>query len=325
MSEAKPPSLEYHSPAKEWDVFLSHASEDKPYVRAVAAALVKRGLTTMLDEREFVAGRSLRAQIDGGILDSHLGVLFVTPHFLKKRWTREEFDAFFVLEENGRTKIMPIWLGVDAKTVASFSPILAARLAIHGNDDPEVTAAEIFKHIEAIFTSEGSWGQLVRVDALCLPWIDRPRFFRRSLKILDDFMPYFWVPKRPESELPGFSEAKPLMVRDAILEAIQYDGRLVLITGRQTMVQAYERHDDKLGQWVFQLRTNDPSYRSCTIYVRCAGPTDTESNWPAAPPDYLTTVAGYIIASGAMTLSNGSINNAIYVVAAKVYNLPSLA
>ena len=323
MSEAESHGREYKSPAKKWDVFLSHASEDKPYVRAVADALNKLGLTTLLDEREFVAGRSLRAQVDGGILNSHLGVLFVTPHFLEKRWTREEFDGFFMLEENGQTKIMPVWLGVDAQKVASFSPMLSARLAIRASNDPETTAAEIFKHVQAIFTSEGSWGQLVRIDTLCLPWISRPLFLRQSLKILDDFMVYFWVPSRSESELPGFAEAKPLMVREAVLSPIQYDGRLVLVSGRQEMVQLYERHENGLGQWIFQLRTNDPGYQSCTIYVRCAGPTDEESTWPTAPPDHYTVAAGYIIASGAMKLSDGSVNNAIYMVAAKVYNLPA--
>ncbi|GAA0311616.1 hypothetical protein GCM10009087_22170 [Sphingomonas oligophenolica] len=315
----------YVSPSKEWDVFLSHASEDKSYVRAVAAGLAKRGITYILDERDFVAGMSLRGQVDSAILNSYLGILFVSSHFMRKRWTREEFDGLFTLEDGGQTKIMPVWLGVDIKAVANFSPMLASRLAIVADEDADVTAGTIARHLEQLFTINESWGQMVRTDTLCLPWVGTPMFHRKSLKILDDYLPYFWVPRRFENELPGFQEAVPIRVCDTVIDPTGYDGRCVIVIGWQSLVQIYQRRDHGLREWVFQLTTNEPGYAQSIMYVRCAGPVDEGSGWPTSPQGDLTIVVGYIVAHGAMILADGSIANASYLVAAKVHHAPPVS
>ena len=57
-----------------WDVFISHASEDKEAVALpLRDALVSLGVTVWLDKTELTVGDSLRRQIDQGIRSSRLG------------------------------------------------------------------------------------------------------------------------------------------------------------------------------------------------------------------------------------------------------------
>ena len=61
---------------KEWDVFISHVSEDKDdVVRPLATALREQGLAIWYDEFELRIGDSLRRRIDQGIARSAFGVI----------------------------------------------------------------------------------------------------------------------------------------------------------------------------------------------------------------------------------------------------------
>jgi hypothetical protein len=314
----------YKSPTKEWDIFISHASEDKPYVRVATDSLEESGFSVFIDERDLIIGRSLRGQIDHALINSRFGVLFLSPSFMAKRWPREEFDALFTLEEEGQTKILPIMLNTDVEAVKLFSPILATRLALPASANPAVTACDIATHIERIYVQEGSWAQLVRVDALCLPWVQRPLFLLKSLKMLDDFCPHFWIPWKSETELPTFHDAPTLLLGQLISQAICYDGQCVIVTGRQERLQFYRRQGNDFVEYVFQLRTRDPAYRNSIIYVRHVAVEEGNGALPNEQSNDLTVVIGVVIASGAMTLSDGSINSCLYMVAAKVFHIPEI-
>jgi hypothetical protein len=55
----------------QWDVFISHATEDKDEVaRPLAQALHNAGLRVWLDENELQLGDSLRAKIDHGLANA---------------------------------------------------------------------------------------------------------------------------------------------------------------------------------------------------------------------------------------------------------------
>ncbi len=56
---------------KQWDVFISHASEDKKaVVLPLADALKKAGIKVWLDQQELRIGDSLREKIDEGLAKS---------------------------------------------------------------------------------------------------------------------------------------------------------------------------------------------------------------------------------------------------------------
>jgi hypothetical protein len=115
---------------KKWDVFISHASEDKQIVAMpLTEALVRAGLKVWLDRFELKIGDSLREKIDEGLSESAFGVVILSKHFFSKGWPQRELNGLFAIEEDGTKVILPVWHGVDKTTVAHFSPILADRLA----------------------------------------------------------------------------------------------------------------------------------------------------------------------------------------------------
>jgi hypothetical protein len=120
---------------KKWDVFISHASEDKQAVALpLADSLTRSGLKVWLDRFELRIGDSLREKIDEGLAESAFGVVILSEHFFNKGWTKNELNGLFALEDGGVKLILPVWHGVDKATVAKYSPILADRLAANTTD-----------------------------------------------------------------------------------------------------------------------------------------------------------------------------------------------
>jgi hypothetical protein len=113
-----------------WDIFISHAREDKEKVaRPLCELLVKNGKSVWLDDMELHLGDSLREKIDEGLSKSEFGVVILSQAFFSKHWTKRELNGLFALEEDGRKRIFPIWHNVSQKDVAKYSPILADRKA----------------------------------------------------------------------------------------------------------------------------------------------------------------------------------------------------
>jgi hypothetical protein len=80
---------------KDWDAFISHASEDKDeIVRPLARELQQRGLRVWYDEFELRIGQSLRRKIDEGIARSAFGVVVLSNAFFAKNWTQYELDGW---------------------------------------------------------------------------------------------------------------------------------------------------------------------------------------------------------------------------------------
>lgn len=118
-------------PDKQWDVFISHASEDKEaFVRPLAASLARLGVKVWYDEFSLRVGDSLSRSIDRGLAESRYGIVVVSPHFIAKPWTDYEFRGLIALEiERGRV-ILPIWHSVNRTQVSAFSPTLADKQAL---------------------------------------------------------------------------------------------------------------------------------------------------------------------------------------------------
>jgi hypothetical protein len=120
-----------------WDVFVSHASEDKDAIaRPLAHELRRRGLRVWYDEFELRIGDSLRASIDHGLAHSHHGIVVLSPDFFAKDWPPEELNGLVAREIAGRRRmILPVWHGLAHRDVAAWSPILADRVAANTNQD----------------------------------------------------------------------------------------------------------------------------------------------------------------------------------------------
>lgn len=113
-----------------FDLFISHATEDKAgFVEPLVAALGD-GLSVWYDRSIFKLGDSIRDKIDEGLAGTRFGVVVLSRHYAQKTWTQRELSALMVKENTGEKVILPIWHGLSATEVAELFPTLADRFAV---------------------------------------------------------------------------------------------------------------------------------------------------------------------------------------------------
>lgn len=145
VSSPNPDSGAAADSSREWDVFISHAAEDKEeVVRPLATALLTAGLRVWYDEFELRLGDSLRRKIDAGLARSRFGVVVLSPSFFAKNWPQYELDGLVTREMTGQQVILPLWHKVTKREVIERSPSLADKLA---RNTSEFTIEELAREI----------------------------------------------------------------------------------------------------------------------------------------------------------------------------------
>ena len=133
-----------------WDVFISHASEDKEAVAIpLRDALTARGVTVWLDKTEMRIGHSLRRKIDEGIRSSRYGVVVLSQSFFAKGWTNHELDGLVTKTVAGEQTLLPIWHDITGDQVRGYSPSLADKVALStGSTSIEEIADQISEVVQ---------------------------------------------------------------------------------------------------------------------------------------------------------------------------------
>ncbi|NHF60357.1 DUF1883 domain-containing protein [Flavobacteriaceae bacterium TP-CH-4] len=115
---------------RKYDVFISHASEDKDeVVRPLAKSLQTTGLKVWYDEFELRIGDSLRQKIDKGLANSRFGIVVLSKNFIRKGWTNYELDGIMTKSINGQQIMLPIWHKITKQEVIDYSPSMADKVA----------------------------------------------------------------------------------------------------------------------------------------------------------------------------------------------------
>jgi hypothetical protein len=116
----------------QYDIFISHASEDKDdFVRPFATLLKEKGVKVWYDEFELKIGDKLRRKIDEGLSKTRYGVVVLSNFFFAKEWPQKELDGLFAIEDNGQDVILPIWHKISKNEVLKYSPIIADIFALN--------------------------------------------------------------------------------------------------------------------------------------------------------------------------------------------------
>jgi hypothetical protein len=130
-------------------LFICHASEDKPdFVRPLAEAL-RSDFHVWYDEYELNVGDSIRQKIDQGLASSDYAIVVLSPSFFQKKWPQAELDGLFSLEDKSRKLILPIWKDIDEAGVKGFSPTLSGRHAARAADGVPAVVAQLKQAIAA--------------------------------------------------------------------------------------------------------------------------------------------------------------------------------
>lgn len=120
--------------ASKYDLFISHASEDKEsFARPLAAELTNLGLNVWYDETTLTLGDSLRQSIDRGLANSRFGVVVLSHSFFAKNWPQYELNGMVAREMNGVKVILPIWHMVSKDEVLNYSPAIADKIALNSS------------------------------------------------------------------------------------------------------------------------------------------------------------------------------------------------
>jgi hypothetical protein len=113
-----------------FDVFVSHATEDKYYIEPLVKALEAVGIRVWFDKSTLGWGDDLRSSIDRGLANCRYGMVVFSKAFLrKKKWTEYELNSLFALEQPGRKIILPIWHGITRDDLLKYGAGFADRLA----------------------------------------------------------------------------------------------------------------------------------------------------------------------------------------------------
>jgi hypothetical protein len=101
--------------AEDFELFISHASEDKPdLVRRLADRLRHWGIKVWYDEYSLSPGDSLSRSLDNGLARTRYGLVVISKSFLRKPWTEYELRGLTAKETyRGDKVIIPIWHGVS--------------------------------------------------------------------------------------------------------------------------------------------------------------------------------------------------------------------
>jgi hypothetical protein len=131
-----------------WDVFVSHASEDKVEIASpLTNALQGLGVSVWLDVLELKIGDSLRRKIDEGLARSRFGVVILSKDFFAKNWPQYELDGLVTRTVSGEQSILPIWHKVTKAEVMTASPSLADKIA---RNTADFTIEEIAMEIAGV-------------------------------------------------------------------------------------------------------------------------------------------------------------------------------
>lgn len=95
--------------------FLSHSSENKPLVEAVAVSLGRRGVLTWLDREELALG-PLEVALKEAVREQATVTLFLSEAYLRSEWCLEEL-RWAVEAGSGIAHLLPVYLDDPLKLV----------------------------------------------------------------------------------------------------------------------------------------------------------------------------------------------------------------
>ena len=131
-----------------WDVFISHASEDKDsFVRPLADRLHEFGVKIWYDEFELKMGDSLSESIDRGLKESNYGIIVFSPKFFEKNWADYELKSLVSKQLNGKRIILPIWYRINKDEIQKYSLYLSDIKALSAEKIDDIVIENILRVI----------------------------------------------------------------------------------------------------------------------------------------------------------------------------------
>lgn len=132
------------------DVFLCHAWDDrKEAAKELHDLLESRGVSVWFSEKDVALGSSLLREIDKGLVKSRVGIVLVTPSFLKRvkgeGIADKELSALLA-----RDLLVPVMHNTTFEELREVSPLLGSRSGLSTTEEPMVDVAAKLAELVAI-------------------------------------------------------------------------------------------------------------------------------------------------------------------------------
>jgi hypothetical protein len=139
-----------------YDVFISHATEDKDLAGPLAMALRAKGLKVWFDAHQMLMGDDIASAVEKGLARSQYGVVILSKVSLDKPWVRQEIQALLTREiETGGKVFLPVWRrGVSRKLLLKRMPLIAGKLAVKSDRDIDCIVTHVLGVLRPVATSE---------------------------------------------------------------------------------------------------------------------------------------------------------------------------
>jgi hypothetical protein len=123
------------------DVFLCHAWDDrKEAAKELHDLLEAAGVSVWFSEKDVLLGSTLLREIDRGLAKSRVGIVLVTPVFLRRLQGEgiadKELSALLA-----RDLLVPIVHGTTYEALRDVSPLLGSRSGLSTAEDTMATVA----------------------------------------------------------------------------------------------------------------------------------------------------------------------------------------
>jgi hypothetical protein len=108
-------------------IFLSHASEDKEnVVEPFIDCLEKAGIHNIwYDKNEIEEGHSIIRKINKGLENSKIGIVIITPHFIRKDFTNWELETLLELTIINEIRLIPLIKNITREEIVKKYRLLA--------------------------------------------------------------------------------------------------------------------------------------------------------------------------------------------------------
>jgi len=127
--------------ANDFDVFISHASEDKEAIaRPIYEACAARGIKAFLDEDHIAWGESFTRKINLALGAARTVVAVVSTHSVTKDWPLTEMNTALAMEVNGQKTVVPVMVGRPDLT---HLPLIRGKNHVPWTGDADAVAARI--------------------------------------------------------------------------------------------------------------------------------------------------------------------------------------
>lgn len=132
--------------AADFDVFISHASEDKAEVaRPIYAACQTLGLKAFLDEEHIAWGQSFASKINTALGSSRTVLCVVSPNSVTKEWPTAEVNAALALEISGEKNVVVVLVG---QPDLSHLPLIKTKKYLKWANNPYDVARDLKRTIK---------------------------------------------------------------------------------------------------------------------------------------------------------------------------------